>query len=847
MPPAPRERLPRVSGWLRRHRVGLLVTLAVVLALRAALPVGLARLLESQLEGQLGRGVRVENVDVELLAGELLVEGLSVGAILRPDEPTPELDPDHVLLRVAGLQANVQWLDLLEGEVQLAELRLVDPELGVLIDRDGRLVPVISPLLAVGEEVAEETGEEDGAGLPVLLDQISVERARLVLVNQSRPDSQPLELGFDVLELADLAFRDGEIAVGGVELQGLRLRLARDIDLSAFQGEQAAPAPEPGVDDETRDEPRAPVPLRIADLAIDGARFELAVGEEDLVTTLHFVARDVNLAEPFPLELGLELEEGSLEISGQAAATPVSFDGRVSWSALPLPRLAEAAAMLPVSVASGTSDGELEVKARLGPGPDGEPARVRVSGRVSSQSLVSVLEPQAGTELALGWESIAAVFDSVEVDPDGAEPLRASLAELRVEAPRVRVKRSAGAPPASEPDAATAAEPEPSDAATPRVRVAKLELTNGEIDFTDETVKPSHHSAVRPVALEGSDLRWPERTAASLRVSANTVDDAATLALDFSQAAEAGRASLQVDALRLPAWSPYLAEAAGYWVEDGVMSLDATVELQPERVVVDGNVELLKLAMNEVEAGSFEKAFGISLDLALALLRDPTGRIAFPVPVTLDDRGTGASMAPLVVAVLRQAILGALTSPLKGVGMLIGTATGARRGATGMQLGVVGFEAGSTRPAAGETAQLEQLAEVLSERPGLSVVLHGRAGPADDAGLQERILIEAVREDSELPPVSAGFLQKRRLTGALKKRGEGRADDLDAEDAEVLWRWIASVEVNKAGREELARERAEDLRRRLVDEMDLPKGRIRTGDPLEGDPAVLLQLVSRSR
>ena len=70
---------------------------------------------------------------------------------------------------------------------------------------------------------------------------------------------------------------------------------------------------------------------------------------------------------------------------------------------------------------------------------------------------------------------------------------------------------------------------------------------------------------------------------------------------------------------------------------------------------------------------------------------------------------------------------------------------------------------------------------------------------------------------------------------------------IDAEDAEVLRRWIDSVEVDDASRTGLARERAEVLRRQLADEMDLPEDRVRTGDPLEGDPAVLLQLVSGSR
>ena len=55
------------------------------------------------------------------------------------------------------------------------------------------------------------------------------------------------------------------------------------------------------------------------------------------------------------------------------------------------------------------------------------------------------------------------------------------------------------------------------------------------------------------------------------------------------------------------------------------------------------------------------------------------------------------------------------------------------------------------------------------------------------------------------------------------------------------------MEVTDDRREALARERAEALRQVLVAERGLPEGRVSAGDPLEGEPGVLIQLVSSRR
>jgi hypothetical protein len=492
------------------------------------------------------------------------------------------------------------------------------------------------------------------------------------------------------------------------------------------------------------------------------------------------------------------------------------------------------------------------VYARIAESAQAEPPRISVSGRVSSRGVELGLSPEPGTSVGVGWAELGIDLESVELELGSGQPPRVVVSELRLDAPALRVARTKVAasepapaePEPAEPDADTQSEaPEEAAPDSPSVRVAVFELTNGAIDFSDRTVSPPHKTVMQPLAITARELRWPERQAASLELSASAAE--ARLALQLAFDGQDANGSLELRDFRLQPWSPYLAEASGYWVEDGEMTLIAKLGMSPKLIEVDGDVELLKLSIDEVKAGTFEEEFGLSLDLALALLRDPTGRVVFPIPVKVDESGAGASMAPIVAAVLRQAIVGALTSPLKGLGMGLGMVMGEGDGrAKGMQLTPISLAPGAIQPGSSDEAALDAASKILDERPGLSLTLHGTSGPADDSALAERILIEAVQEDQGLPPVSAGFLQKRRLVGALKDRGKGQDDDLDAEDAALLQSWIASVEVTDGRRKDLSRERAEAVRTLLVGERGVPEGRVAAGDPLPGEPGVLIHLVS---
>jgi hypothetical protein len=186
-----------------------------------------------------------------------------------------------------------------------------------------------------------------------------------------------------------------------------------------------------------------------------------------------------------------------------------------------------------------------------------------------------------------------------------------------------------------------------------------------------------------------------------------------------------------------------------------------------------------------------------------------------------------------------------MTTPIKGLGLLI---PGAGKRDDGMLLRPIAFDPGGLVPTS--DSQLPGLAKLLEARPALALVLRGRSNSDDDRYLATEMLAEAAASDSELPSVNAGeagFFQRRRLTGALEDHAKGNEKalaELDADDAQLLDRWIAQVEVPDSRREALARRRAERLRDHLANERGADAERVRVGDPMAGEPAVVIDLAA---
>ena len=793
----------RPSRWRRRLAIAGLALVALAVALRVALPYAVERAVPIGAE-RFGFAASVANVDFALLRGHVAVEGLRA----TPLAPTSAGAAAPDLLRLGRLFVNVEWLRLLRRELEVAELVLEKPALSLVRSADGYIeLPALPPSTQPKETEPEPA--EPSEPMPVLLRSLAIRDTEFHLVDGAG-GAELVDFALKELGFSDLRLVGAKVGLGGIHVSEPRLQVRREVQTTkaGARGQAAAPPPPAPAGDAG-----APPELRIDDLEIERAEFSVLTDGEPVSIALRLRTTGVSLAPdaPFPLDFGLEAGTGSVTLKGQLGLNPLVWDGTVGWQGLAVPMFVRAAlpALVPW-IASCDASGELNVTYRA--------AGLRASGRLGVDDF-AFQDPEQ--ELALGWQSLAIELTEANVPLDGgAQPIRVALGKISLDAPQARyvlpntaIERllaSAGAVP-GEPAApgAEAAPPAPEAAAPPepRITVDAIEVRRGGAEFVDRSGKEPYQGRVRDLAVDIAGVALPERTVESVRVR-GIAPERAPFELRGSLPGARGTLSFELERLPLAQFTPYTARAADLRIPKGDLSLDTKASLTKSGAAgkVESQVVVHQLA---IEGGpNAISVAGMPLDLALALLRDPKGDIALPIPLEYGAQGASAGIGAILVGALRAAVTGAVTSPIKAMGVLL-----PEGGAAEISFAPIAFapgDAGAPRDAA-ET--LQPLAALLAERPGLALALVGHAGPEDRLALAERILIERVAADSGLPSLEdAGFFARRRVQGALEERGRGEAGALEPEDQALLARYLEATEVPAERYADLARRRAEAVR-----------------------------------
>ena len=832
-PPDDAARGRRARPRLRRWRWAAALVAALAIA-RGALPVALARLIEWQGRLALGRAVEVQDVGLSLLAGQVTLRELRIGAALDAAAPGAPIDPQTALARWPRVFADLAWLRLAAGELRLERLELTGTRVRLARGPDGRVAPLRPrPSGAPPGPVAadDERRGETSAGWPVRLDRLVLSDQSLLIVDEADPAHPPLELTLDELTIAHLALLPDEISVGPVGIRGPRFRVRRDLQLAA----PATPAERaPDARAEETGTPAAPAGVprryRAADVSVEDANLVLVLdeGELDVRLTLRVHEPSLEPGARFPVELRLEREGGWLELEGQAGLAPPAFAGSLRWKDFPAVRLLEAARPgLPIQVESGSVSGNVEVALVPGEGGSDAPGQVAVRGRIAASDLRAALRNGDLRAVAPGVEL---VVDEIALPLGAPGAARVALGSLRIREPELHVVRRAGPPRGEEPAAG-----EPGASQPARISLGALELTGGTLEVRDEGVTPARVLLFREVQVTGADLRWPERDG-RLDLALRGLTG---LSLEASGALRQGDGTTRV-ALRkvqLPSLNPYVEEAAGWRFSGGSAWLDATIESKGRRHELDADVELQDLGVDDAQAGAFARTFGMSADLAIALLAGPGGRIRLPVDVTLDEGGADAALTKLLVGAVSQALRGVLAAPVTGLGLALRLLPGER----GAELDPVALAPGSDALSPPALQHVTQVAKALDGWPDLALELRGRVGEQDEPLLRARALFEALQSGAAGPPGEAGLLQRRRLVAALERVARGEAAQLEGEDAALLERWIGEAELPREERERLAANRASAVRAALERE-GAEAARIRVGETEEGPPGVALVL-----
>ena len=673
-----------------------------------------------------------------LAASDVRVQGKLSLADVRLTPPSPP-----------GLSVGVRAIDLAFDELQVPAV-----------------LPAASDVPAAGDgSAALAAGDVHARGKLSLAD---------VNVAAAGPQGYTLDLHTLDLSIADLLAR-GAVPVrrenppaappsGDVQVAG-RLVLA---DLRAARGDQTV-----GIHaiDLALDELQVPGVLSAAAVVADAGGGSAALVPGDVHARAKLSVADVNVAAAGPQGYTLGLHTFDLGITDLLArgAVPIRRENP------PVPR------------------------------PSGD---VQVAGRLALADL-RLAGPDAKA-FAVGMRAFDLPFNEIALPgvlsdgaaAEAAKPLHVTLGDVRMTAPSVRITRTAdglavpnfsGAQPPGEaaaPPEATPAAPAAASPAPPRVEVAvdSFRLTDGNVAAVDRTVKPFFEGGLSALNLDVTKLRWPDLAIGNLHFTA-TGAEKSKIEVYGARATDDRWLQVYVDKLALVPFNPYATAFSAYSIGTGKASVVSKVSLASGNYYADNYLTLHNL---DVRGGTgespFKQNFGISLPMALALMRDTEGNIGLDIPVNVDQEGTKIGIGTVIRSALQRAILGALTSPLK----MVGAAFGSGDKIEAVAPPAIPFLTGRADFAGNGAEQVEQLAALLASRPGIGVTLDTTVTPADVRWLREQALREewagqgVFAKLKDLPDRGA----RNRVEKALDERAHDKEGKLDPEDAKMLDHWL---------------------------------------------------------
>ena len=338
---------------------------------------------------------------------------------------------------------------------------------------------------------------------------------------------------------------------------------------------------------------------------------------------------------------------------------------------------------------------------------------------LSSTDIKVVLTAQ-GTEVLLSDLLLDQPRGKLIIAPDGT----VNLTQIgKVNAP---VEQSA---------ALALAAPTPTDAEKKtRIEVDRLQVTGGNIEFADLSLRPQFGVRISDLAglIVGLSTEPSSRAEVSMegkvdefglaRLSGNLSPLGATEYTDL----KATFRNLEMKNL-----TPYSGKFAGRTIESGKLSLDLEYKINQRKLKGENQIIIDNLTLGErVDS---KDATNLPLDLALALLRDSKGMIDLGLPVqgSLDDPqfNYGSLIWKAIVNVLTRIV----TAPFRALGALLG--------GSGEEFEAVIFEPGEARLLPPEREKLAKLAKALEQRPQLKLSVEGRFDkPLDREALADNIV-----------------------------------------------------------------------------------------------------------
>jgi len=675
------------------------------------------------------REAEVRDVDADLVRREAVIGAvrLAGGELGLRRDARGAWDIAQLLVErpaSAPASAPMPWkVAVRQVQVEQVALRLLDES----------VQPAVTLMAGgIGAQVrldAAQTGE----ALSLAAREGSLQVTQLTLAQAGRP---PLTLERLAVENVAVDLGKRQVEAGRIALEGGQLHVVRDaqgrIDLLAM-------VPKTSGQPSKADGPAWTA--RVAQVALS----RTAIDVDDQGSGIHTQLQDValrlegagtDLAQPVRFEGGLRLREGGqLAIRGSLVPAARSVDAQLQLRQL---ALATAQPLLARHVRLKLASGTVETQGRLEAAfADGKQPVLRYTGRAEVANLR--LDELDGTLFAR-WKSVSA--DRLVVSTRGLDvpELRVGAAEASLiinEDRSFNAARLLVAQPA-QPKALPAKAASPSGGEPFAVRVARVRLRDGRLDFVDQSLRPQF--GARIYALEGVVTNLSTQRDSRSQVTLDgRVDKFGLARVRGGLNASSPRDSTDLNVIfrnidMVPA-SPYAMKFAGYRIAEGKISLDLRYRVHESRLEGENKIVIDQLRLGErVDSPD---ALKLPLELAIAVLKDADGRIDLGIPVTGDLNDPQFSYSAVVWKAFTTVLANVASAPFRALAGLFG--------GSGEKLEAIAFDPGSDRLLPPEREKLGHIAQILAKRSGLRLAVPAQySEAADGAALRARAVREAI-------------------------------------------------------------------------------------------------------
>ena len=620
------------------------------------------------------------------------------------------------------------FLNVANQSIQTGALTLEKAAISTAVDKQGR-ARLISSLQGPAPKKTEKTTQPSQTAAPAWT--VAMAGAAVTALNLETTGadaSAPIKV--ETLGVGPVKIDTGaqSVNIGPVELR-LATSLVRertgDINLARLFGsapENSGEKPSPAK--------TSPWAVAVESFSLSGS--SLSFTDQTLanpvrldVDQIALSARNLSadLTKSVPLTLSCRVEEtGSIKANGDIVPASMVTKGSLTLARIPL-ALASAyvADVAAIDIPAGRLGGKLDWRM-------GGKARDQISGSLQIDGL-RVTEGRSKNEI-FGFKTLGVNRIALRLSP-----LALSIAQVDLVEPRGsyvidaqgRTSLDRIAPTASRKAPAQKSSKKSSDSGgLSALEIGAVNLKKGRFSFADKTLSPQFQSVISPLDLTvtGFSLDPAKRTQLDLTA---IIDGSAPITAKgwvspLKNPVEAN-STVTLRNLDLVTLSSYSSKFIAYPVTRGQLDWDLKVNTGDNKLTMGNAIKARQLELGDkVEA---PEAADVPVKLGLALLRDMSGNISINLPVKGDLTDPKFSIGGIVLQAFLGLIVKAIASPFSLLASLVPDGGGE-------DLNKLPFPPGLSAPAPEALQNMQALADILAQRPGIKISILGHADPAAD-------------------------------------------------------------------------------------------------------------------